>query len=170
MGVEQAREFLCSELSMLLDGFEDPQQEVVEDPQQEVVIQPVGLINGYGVDNPHIFNLIKEQTPCWGKFTDRDEVCKTCPLSTLCESHKVFTKESRKSSKESLESLMAELEELGFDGKIKGFEMEGKIFKAQGWCSCSISGIRIPPDEDAFMVKGVGVVQKAVFEISNLKA
>lgn len=169
MGVEQARSFLCSELSMLLDGFDGV--EVEKNPQPvEISSTGVELVNGYGVDNPHIFNLIKEQTPCWGKFTDRDEVCKTCPLSTLCESHKVFTKESKKENKESLESLMGELEGKGFDGKIKGFEMEGEMFTAEKWCSCSVSGVRIAPDEDAYMVKGVGVVQKAVFEICNLKA
>ena len=114
MGVEKAREFLCSELSMLLDGFDGVEVEVEKNPQPvEISSTGVDLVNGYGVDNPHIFNLIKEQTPCWGKFTDRDEICKTCPLSTLCESHKVFTKESKKSSKESLESLMEELEGKG---------------------------------------------------------
>jgi len=169
MGVEQARDYLCSELSMLLDGFEDPQEIEVQQPIEQVVLQPVVLIGGYGVDNPHIFNLIKEQTPCWGRHSNREKVCKTCPLLTLCESHTVFTKEQKKEGKEDVKGSWGRLREKGFEGKIKSMGiLLGVQHTLKSKSVCSLTGVKLELDETAMYVEGIGIIDVDAFDIASV--
>jgi hypothetical protein len=154
---------------MLLDGFEDPQEIEVQQPIEQVVLQPVVLIGGYGVDNPHIFNLIKEQTPCWGRHSNREKVCKTCPLLTLCESHTVFVKEQKKEGKEDVKGSWGRLREKGFEGKIKSMGiLLGVQHTLKSKSVCSLTGVKLELDETAMYVEGIGIIDVDAFDIASV--
>jgi hypothetical protein len=145
-----------------------------EKPEPKPEPKPQILVNGYGIDNPYVFSLITAQTGCWGKFKKNDNTCKTCPLSSLCESHTVLTKEANKEQRDLKKDLKEWFSNRGIDLKKiklnKDASIEtGKSFNALDDTFCILTGLEIKQNDECYIIDRCGLVHTKTFEYLNNK-
>lgn len=129
----------------------------------------------YDLSDPATFEAIISATPCYGKYSNRDEECKGCPLALTCKSKTDGDKEAKKALRDAKTEAIEALAKAGFD--FKSIKMpksarlqDAQIVTLQNPVECAASNTTLVTNEEAVFVPAWGIIHSSIYEtLKNLK-
>lgn len=129
----------------------------------------------YDLNDLATFEAITAATPCYGKYSNRDEECKGCPLALTCKAKTDGDKEAKKALRDAKAEAIEALAKAGFD--FKSIKMpksarlqDAQIVTLQNSVVCAASGYTLFKGEEAVFAPAWGIIHPAIYEtLKSLK-
>jgi hypothetical protein len=163
---------ISTPVAMVIAQDEDPSTDEDDDDLFSSMEEEVDSSFLYDLTDEATLAALVASTECFGKFTERDSACTSCPLKGVCKEKVRLLKEARKDQRAERAATEQLASSLGLDTKaVKGsipksaqIQQAYKIY-CQHPVNCASTGTIIDTGEEAVAVPSWGIITLKVFEI-----